>query len=241
MSIVGIIPARYASTRFPGKPLIDLQGKAMIERVFAQCEKAQSLDYVIVATDDQRIYDAVKAFGGNVMMTKNSHKSGTERCAEVVNHLSNNYDYAINIQGDEPLINPQQIDDLGRLLIENDAKIATLARPITKIEEIESPNVVKVVVNQKKQALYFSRSIIPYERNSRTQPVLQHIGIYGYHTQTLKEIVELPASSLEEIESLEQLRWLDSGYSVHVGLSNYPTIAIDSPEDVAEVLKHLPH
>jgi 3-deoxy-manno-octulosonate cytidylyltransferase (CMP-KDO synthetase) len=239
--IIGIIPARYASSRFPGKPLTDIKGKSMIRRVYERASSA--LEEVWVATDDDRIFDHVRSFGGNVAMTSTAHESGTERCAEVVEdrlHLDDE-DVVINIQGDEPLIDPAQIGRLSDLFLNEEVKIGTLIQPISDGESLNNPNVVKAVIDNKGKALYFSRSPLPFYRDSNIlseeNPSYQHIGIYGYRVGTLKEIVMLKSTSLEQAEKLEQLRWMQHGLSVHTAISHEPSIAIDTPEDLAELLK----
>ena len=236
MNIVGIIPARYAATRFPGKPLIDIGGKTMIQRVYEQALNA-NLAKIIIATDDEKIYNAAKSFNASVVMTQVSHQNGTERCAEVMQILGNDFDACINIQGDEPFINPEQINKVAALL-QQGHNIVTLKKKITTPEELHNNNVVKVVCNKKKEALYFSRSIIPFQRNIE-QGILEnhfkHIGIYGFSKNTLEEIVQLPVSFLEKTESLEQLRWLENGYKIQVAETIFETIAIDTPEDLQKI------
>lgn len=239
MKVLGIIPARYQSQRFPGKPLVDLLGKPMIQHVVEQANQSSLLSKVVVATDDQRIADCVMGFNSHVIMTATDHNSGTSRCGEVISKLDESFDYVINIQGDEPLIQPSQIDSFSLLFNQSNTNIATLARPITHQEEIESKHVVKVVRNQENNALYFSRSIIPFNRSNADHTYLQHIGIYAYRTETLKEIVQLKSSPLEIAESLEQLRWLDNGYAIKVGITHDPTFAIDSPDDVNKVIQQM--
>jgi len=242
VNILGIIPSRYASTRLPGKPLIDLAGKSMIQRVYEQCEKAQSLAEVVVATDDQRILDHVESFGGKAVMTSQLHETGTERSAEVMRNIGSNYDYAINIQGDEPFIHPSQIDTLANLL-DGKNQLATLARVCDSEFHLFSNNSAKVTFNDSNEALYFSREPIPHLRNldpkiwhEQGQHYI-HIGIYGYEAEVLQELVKLPASQLEKSESLEQLRWLSNGYKIKVGFTDHPSYGIDSPEDVEPLLK----
>lgn len=240
MNIIGIIPARYASTRFPGKPLIDLGGKTMIQRVYEQCKKAESLTDVIVATDDKRIEDHVKSFGGNVVMTSSQHQSGTDRCAEVVKTYNGLCDAIINIQGDEPFINPFQIDQLCAAFHLPHTQLATMKKKIILESEIQNPNCVKVTSTAQNEALYFSRSIIPYPRNASTAIVYyKHIGIYGYRKETLLEITNLPIGNLEIAESLEQLRWLENGYRIVLVETEMENIAIDSPDDLLLVEKYL--
>ncbi|MGX1754644.1 3-deoxy-manno-octulosonate cytidylyltransferase [Sphingobacterium sp. NPDC055346] len=242
MKVIGIIPARYDSTRFPGKPLVDIAGMTMIQRVYNQVKHAASLSEVVVATDDQRIFDHVKSFAGNVVMTKKEHQSGTDRCAEVINNISG-FDIAINIQGDEPFIDPQQIDLLVSCFQRPEVEIATLVRPIQELTDLENVNKPKVVLNQKSEALYFSRQAIPYMRGADIKEWLSketyynHIGIYGFKVETLKELARLPISKLETTESLEQLRWLDNGYRIQTAVSTHINDAIDSPEDLQDILK----
>ena len=240
MKYIGIIPARYASTRFPAKPLAMLGGKMVIERVYKQVENW--LDDVYVATDDERIEQAVKSFGGQVVMTSTECRSGTDRCWEAADKLRLEMtDVVVNIQGDEPFIQPQQITAIKACFEDATVDIATLVKPFVPADglaALENVNSPKVVVNNKKEALYFSRSIIPFTRGKDKKEWLaghtyyKHIGIYAYRTNVLKEITRLPQSSLELAESLEQLRWLENGYRIKVGISNIETIGIDTPEDL---------
>ena len=241
MKILGIIPARYASTRFPGKPLVTINGKSMVQRVYEQASAASILTKVIVATDSQRIFDHVNSFGGEVFMTKSNHQSGTDRCAEVASHFQKEYEIVINIQGDEPFIQPVQIDSLGEFMKNTDFQIGTLAKLIgEKAEMIYSPNVVKVVFAQQR-AIYFSRHPIPYIRNHTKENWMyqfdyyKHIGMYAYRMETLLEIAELLPSKLEYAESLEQLRWLENGYSIGIQKTELETFGIDTPEDLKKI------
>ena len=235
MKILGIIPARFASTRFPGKPLVDIGGKTMIRRVYEQAIKAASLSDVIVATDDQRIYNEVLSFGGRAVMTAPHHLNGTERCAEVASTLD--VDAVINIQGDEPFIHPEQIDTLASLFSYHDFQIGTLIKVCEDQSLLAKPSIIKVTVNKGLQALYFSRSVIPYLRNTDAHPTYyKHIGIYGYRSDILQEIVKLPSSPLELAESLEQLRWLENGYTIHTAVTIHESISIDVPEDLERVI-----
>lgn len=240
---IGIIPARYGSSRFPGKPLVDIKGKSMIQRVFEQVNKASKIDHALVATDDTRILEHVKDFGGNVIMTREDHVSGTERCLEAYEHQGQSFDRVINIQGDEPFIDPDQIDEVANLLDKDRADISTLAVRITDEEELFNPNAVKVVLNDHKQAMLFSRSAIPYQRNfDKTEWVgnyvyLKHLGIYGFHTEILKKICKLPHHPLEKSESLEQLRWLANAFEIQVSITEKQGIGIDTPEDLQKVLR----
>lgn len=244
MNVLGIIPARFASTRFPGKPLVDINGKSMIQRVYEQALKAKALAKVIVATDDQRIFDAVTAFGGNAAMTNTEHRSGTDRCNEVLRKSTSSFDAVINIQGDEPFINPDQIDQLAKLIQENDVQIATLAKKITSNDELFSPNAVKVIFNATQEAIYFSRHPIPYlrdiEQNEWTNNFSfhKHIGIYAYRSEILKQITQLSVSTLEKAESLEQLRWLENGFKIKIGITTIENIAIDTPNDLQKLINN---
>lgn len=240
MKFIAIIPARYASTRFPAKPLAKLGGKMVIERVYEQVSGV--LDDAVVATDDQRIYDAVKAFGGKVEMTSTSHRSGTDRCWEAYQKQGSQADVIINVQGDEPFIQPSQLLAVKACFDKADTDIATLVKPFSKEDgfaALENPNSPKVVIDNSMRALYFSRSIIPYLRGVEREQWLErhtfykHIGIYGFRTEVLRAVTALPQSSLEVAESLEQLRWLENGYKIGVGISEVETIGIDTPEDLA--------
>ena len=241
MNVLAIIPARYASTRFPGKPLADIHGKSMVQRVYEQTTKSKSITTTIVATDDSRIYDHVKSFGGNVCITREDHVSGTDRCYEALAQQKEKFDYVINVQGDEPFIQPEQIDLLASLL-DGNTEIATLIKSIQSHEQLVNPNVVKVVVGENHKALYFSRSTIPHIRNTPEKEWLgkhaffKHIGLYAYRTDVLEQLVKLPVSSLEKAESLEQLRWLENGFSITVAKTEIETAGIDTPEDLAAAL-----
>ncbi len=241
MKVIGIIPARYASTRFPAKPLVDIAGQSMIQRVYQQAKHASSLDEVIVATDDQRIYDHVKSFAGNVIMTNSEHQSGTDRCAEVIRNITG-FDIAINIQGDEPFIDPQQIDLLVSCFANKQTDIATLVRKVESNEELFNENKPKVVLNNTGKAIYFSRQAIPFLRGIdpkewlQNRPYYNHIGIYGYRTAVLTEVSKLPISDLERMEALEQLRWIDNGYTIQTAISNHSNDAIDTPEDLKKIM-----
>ncbi|MDD2437763.1 MAG: 3-deoxy-manno-octulosonate cytidylyltransferase [Massilibacteroides sp.] len=247
MKFIGIIPARYASTRFPGKPLADMNGKTMIERVYEQVKN--TVDAVYVATDDERIKTAVTAFGGKVVMTSPNHKSGTDRCYEAYLKAGSDCDIIINIQGDEPFIHPSQIETLKTCFDDVNTEIATLVKPFEAEGDFEStlfnPNSPKVVLNKKNEAMYFSRSVIPYLRGKEYTQWLhyhtyyKHIGLYAYRANVLKEITQLPQSPLELAESLEQLRWLENGYRIKVGITHQETIGIDTPEDMQKALDFL--
>lgn len=242
MKAVGIIPSRYASSRFPGKPLIDLKGKSMIQRVYENASRATLLDEVIVATDDQRIYDHVLGFGGKVCMTSEHHPSGTDRCGEVAKQID--ADIIINIQGDEPLVNPNQLDALLNTFNDPTVHIATLGSPNISVDDLNNPNRIKIVTNAFSNALYFSRSAIPNDFHfkgnaSSFYPFLKHIGLYAYRKSCLLELILLEPSKLEQVESLEQLRWLYYGYSIRVIETLVETPNIDVPEDVEKVLNLL--
>lgn len=247
MKFIGIIPARYASTRFPGKPLADMAGKPMIQRVYEQVKDV--LDAVCVATDDTRIENAVQAFGGRVVMTSDQHRSGTDRCYEAYQKVGQGYDVIVNIQGDEPFIHPEQIRTIKDCFAGADTQIATLVKPFRADDDFErtlfNPNSPKVVINKENEALYFSRSIIPYIRGKEYTEWLpnhtfyKHIGLYAYRAQVLREITQLPPSPLELAESLEQLRWLENGYKIKVGITEQETIGIDTPEDMRKALAYL--
>lgn len=236
MRFIGIIPARYASTRFPGKPLALLAGKPVIQHVYEKV--AATLECAYVATDDLRIHDAVKAFGGNVVMTRADHKSGTDRIAEAVGKIGEDCDVVINVQGDEPFVTASQLDTLCHCFDDDSTQIATLGKLFTSMEAVENPNSPKIVVDNRGFALYFSRSVIPYVRGEQPQdwlthfPYLKHLGIYAYRKEVLREITRLPQSTLELAESLEQLRWLQNGYKIKVGTTDVETVGIDTPEDL---------
>ena len=236
MKFIGLIPARYASTRFPGKPLALLAGKPVIQHVYEQAVKV--LDAVYVATDDERIYNKVMEFGGKAVMTSTEHHSGTDRIEEALEKIGGNFDVVVNIQGDEPFIAQSQIETLCHCFEDEATQIATLGKPFECIEAVENPNSPKIVVDNRGYAMYFSRSIIPFVRSVERQewlkkyPFLKHLGIYAYRTEVLKAITRLPQSSLELAESLEQLRWLENGYRIKVGITNVETVGIDTPEDL---------
>ena len=242
MNIIGIIPARYESSRFPGKPLIDLKGKTMIQRVYEGAKKSTKLSEVIVATDDQRIYDHVKSFGGEVIMTSENHKNGTDRCGEVASQMD--CDVVINIQGDEPLVDFRQLDQLCKAFNDSDVSIATLGIKGVTREERNNPNRIKIVLDENSNALYFSRSAIPNTANGKPEiienfPLYRHIGLYAYKSGTLAELTDLPPTQLEKVESLEQLRWLYYSYKVRVVETDIETPNIDVPEDLKKVLAFL--
>lgn len=241
-NVVGIIPSRYASTRFPAKPLVDIAGKSMIQRVYEQASKAKLLSQVIVATDDQRIFDHVQGFGGKVMMTSAAHQTGTDRCAEVLSKLSG-VDAVINIQGDEPFIEPEQIDQLAALFQKPETQIATLIKRIDDAEDLFSDTVIKVVKGANDRAIYFSRTAIPYIKGLDRSEWLakgtfyKHIGIYAYRAEVLKTLSELPQTPLEKAESLEQLRWLENGFGIQLAETEHESNSVDTPADLERILR----
>jgi len=241
MKILGIIPSRFASTRFPGKPLIDIDGKTMVQRVYEQANKAESLAKVVVATDDERIFNHIESFGGNVVMTSSSHESGTERCAEVVSKMEEHFDVVINIQGDEPFINPEQINQLCSCFSDDKTDIATLIKKIDSEDELFNPNRPKVDIDENNFARMFSRNPIPeltnIEKNEwlNKHSFFKHIGIYGYRSSILNTISKLPVSPLEQKERLEQLRWLENNYAIKTAVTTFEAIAIDTPEDLEKI------
>ncbi|MBC8052340.1 MAG: 3-deoxy-manno-octulosonate cytidylyltransferase [Sphingobacteriaceae bacterium] len=241
MRILGVIPARYASTRFPGKPLVDIHGKSMIERVYEQALKSTKLNEVVVATDDERILLHVNAFGGRAILTSEEHQSGTDRCAETSEKLPG-FDIIINIQGDEPFIDPEQINLLCACFETQETELATLVKKIHSDAELNNPNTPKVILNQNSEAIYFSRTIIPYLRGIEPSQWLnahtfyKHIGIYGYRAHTLKAITKLVVSTLEKAEALEQLRWIENGYKIKVAVTEIETQAVDTPGDLQNIL-----
>ena len=236
MKFTAIIPARYASTRFPSKPLAMLGGKTVIQRVYEQAVSVLGEAYV--ATDDQRIYDAVEAFGGHAVMTRTDHKSGTDRIQEAAEKISAKADVIINVQGDEPFIQRSQIETLCHLFDDPQTQIGTLGKRFETMEAVDNPNSPKIVTDINGFALYFSRSVIPYIRGKEHQewfgqyPFLKHLGIYAYRREVLAEITRLPQSPLELAESLEQLRWLQNGYRIRVGETDVETVGIDTPDDL---------
>ncbi len=245
----GIIPARYASKRFPGKPLVMIGDKIMVQRVYEQVSR--SVDIVFVATDDKRIFDEVLKFGGKALMTSAEHPSGTDRCAEAVDKIMDQtgkkIDIVINIQGDEPFVKPEQIDLLKSCFTDRNVEIATLIRKTTPGEDIFNPNQPKVILDSAGNAIYFSRAAIPFIRDydlsewSEKYIFYKHIGLYAYSTEVLKRITKLPASPLEKAESLEQNRWLENGFKIRTAVTKWESIGIDTPEDLQRALEHLGH
>ncbi len=243
MKFVGIIPARYASSRFPGKPLAKLGGKYVIQHVYEKV--ASVLENTYVATDDERIAHAVEDFGGNAVMTRADHKSGTDRIAEAIEKIGGQWDVVVNIQGDEPFIRQEQLHTICECFDDDRTQIATIGKPFTEMDAVENPNSPKIVVDNNGYAMYFSRSVIPFVRGIDREkwlnsfPFLKHLGIYAYRTDVLHEITRLPQSSLEKAERLEQLRWLQNGYKIKVGITDFETVGIDTPEDLVRAEKFL--
>lgn len=236
MKILGIIPARLKSKRFPEKVLANIEGKSVIQRVYEKAVDSNVLEDVVVAADSDKVYDHVKAFGGNVVMTSTEHNSGTERCAEALCKFKGDFDAVINVQGDEPFIHRRQIRMLAELIQDNN--IASLAKKIDNYEELNNTNIVKLVVDKDSNAIYFTRTIIPYIRGKKATELLEirdffkHIGVYAYKADVLREIVKLPACELERNESLEQLRWVYNSYKIQIGFTELDTLGIDTKEDL---------
>lgn len=236
MKFIGIIPARYASTRFPGKPLALLGGKPVIQHVYEKV--AAVLEAAYVATDDKRIYDVVKSFGGQVVMTRTDHKSGTDRIEEAIEKIGGEWDVVVNVQGDEPFVAKNQLDTICHCFDDPTTQIATLGKPFESMEAVQNPNSPKIVVDNMGFAMYFSRSVIPYVRGKEMSswhthyPFLKHLGIYAYRKDVLRQVTQLPQSSLEIAESLEQLRWLQNGFKIKVGTTDVETVGIDTPQDL---------
>jgi 3-deoxy-manno-octulosonate cytidylyltransferase (CMP-KDO synthetase) len=243
--IAGIIPARYGSTRFPGKSLIDIQGKTMIHRVYEEAVKSPALSAVVVATDDERILSHVRSFGGKAVMTAAHHPSGTDRCWDALQQMGEGYNYVINIQGDEPFINPAQIDELAAVLQDGSVELATQMIPVNNYEELFDRGEVKIVLNDQLEALYFSRMVIPFIKGveekdwHKHHTYYRHVGMYAYRRDILERITRLPVSSLEQAESLEQLRWLQHGFKIKCTTTLYESHCIDTPEDVEKVMKRM--
>lgn len=243
--IVGVIPARYASTRFPGKPLVNILGKTMIRRVYEQAIKCSRLNRVVVATDDDRIASEVNSFGGEFVMTSPSHPSGTDRCAETARILKlSDTDVIINIQGDEPFIDPEQIATLCSCFDNDSVELATLVKSFQQAEEVHRDSTIKVVLDKQQYALYFSRAVIPFTREVPKdgkvplETYVQHIGIYGYRASVLQKVAQLPPSFLENTEKLEQLRWLENGYRILTARSEHESFSVDTPEDLIKISSH---
>lgn len=245
MKVLGIIPARYGSSRFPGKPLVEIKGKTMIQRVYERSLKSEVLDELVVATDDERIYNHVLKFGGKAVITSMDHQSGTDRCLEAMQKTPGSFDIVVNIQGDEPFIDPTQITDVVKCFDDEETDIATLVKRVHHASELFNPSMVKVVINNKDQAMYFSRSVIPYlhevpeDQWTEQYEFLEHVGIYGYTTKALMEITQLPISSLEVHEKLEQLRWLENDFTIKVAYTSVESEPIDTQEDLERILKRM--
>lgn len=243
--IIGVIPARYASTRFPGKPLVDIRGKSMIQRVYERATLAQRLDAVVVATDDERIAAHVEAFGGRAVLTRADHPSGTDRCQEALERVGGSYQYVINIQGDEPFIHPEQIDELAAVL-DGQVELATQMIAVKSHQQLFNAGEVKIVLNHQNDALYFSREVIPHLRGIPSSEWHErhtywcHVGMYAYRADVLKQITQLPVGRLEQAESLEQLRWLEAGFRVRCVPTSYQAACVDTPEDLQNLLANWP-
>jgi 3-deoxy-manno-octulosonate cytidylyltransferase (CMP-KDO synthetase) len=239
--ILGIIPARYASSRFPGKPLIEILGKTMIQRVYEQASQSKLLDKVLVATDDERIFNHVVSFGGEAVMTKEEHPSGTDRCYEALLKTEGKFTYVVNIQGDEPFVNADQIDELAQVC-DGNTELATQMIAVDSQEVLFDKGEVKIVLNEDHEALYFSRMVIPFIKGvdekdwHKHHTYYRHVGMYAYRTDILEAITKLAPSALEKAESLEQLRWLEAGYKIKLATTAYDSHCIDTPEDVAKVI-----
>lgn len=245
-SILGVIPARYASTRLPGKPLVDIGGKSMVQRVVEQAQRCSALDAVVVATDDERIVEHVRSFGGDAVLTSVHHPSGTDRCYEALELAGRErFGMVINIQGDEPFIEPAQIDELCAVLADPDTGIATLAQVVTDDKDLDDPGEVLITVDRNMNALYFSRTAIPHLRDALPGPrhkrfrFLKHVGLYGYRSDILEKLVALEPSALEQAEALEQLRWLENGFGVRVGLTEHPSFCVDTQADLEEARRRV--
>lgn len=237
MKVLAVIPARMASSRFPGKPLVDIAGKSMIQRVYEQASKSPFIQELIIATDHEDIFKVAVGFGAKVMMTSSKHQNGTERCAEVLENLDDTYDILINIQGDEPFFEPESIESLVSCFENKNVQIASLVKKIENIEEVNNPSVVKVVFNEEMKALYFSRAAIPFDRENSGAEYFKHIGIYAFRAELLKDLVVLNTSKLENIEKLEQLRWLENNYSIHLAFTKHDSNSVDTPEDLRALKK----
>ena len=245
MNILGVIPARYASSRFPGKPLADLLGKSMVQRVYLQCKKAKHLTRLVVATDHPQILEHVLAFGGEACLTSENHPSGTDRCCEAMELQKDSFDFVINIQGDEPFIDPREIELLCASL-DPSTELATLIQPITTLAQLQSPSEAKVVLNAKREAIYFSRSPIPFVQKLpqaewlEAETFYRHVGLYAYRQDILKKITKLPVSPLERAESLEQLRWIENGFRIKtVETDAEEGLCIDTPDDLLRAIDHM--
>jgi len=244
LKVLAVIPARFASTRFPGKPLALIKGKTMLQRVYEQAKKATAVNQIIIATDHDDIANLATQFGAEVMMTRQDHASGTDRIAEVVSRLTTTFDVIVNIQGDEPFILPAQINQLAEAFSDSSIDIATMIKPVSCVQEYESPDVVKAVIAENGNALYFSRLPIPFFRKEKNEQKIidtayKHLGMYAYRSSVIKTIAALPVSVLEEAEQLEQLRWLQNGYTIRTIITDAETIAVDSPADLVKAENYL--
>lgn len=237
MKILGVIPARWASSRFPQKVLADIGGKSMVQRVYEQALQAEKLTEVVVATDHEKIAEHITSFGGEVSLTSPEHPSGTDRCRETLDQQTETYDYVVNIQGDEPFVQPQAINELANLL-DGQTQLGTLVSEIHDASVLKNSNMMKVIINTHGEAIYFSRTAIPYLRDVPSDEWLhhhtfyKHVHLYAYRSDILREITELPVSSLEQAESLEQLRWIESGYRIKVGITHHESLSVDTPADL---------
>jgi 3-deoxy-manno-octulosonate cytidylyltransferase (CMP-KDO synthetase) len=244
MQILGVIPARYASSRFPAKMLADIKGKSMIQHVYERASKAKCLSKLIVATDNELIMNVVKSFGGEVILTQESHPSGTDRCFEALQMSNEKFDYVLNIQGDEPFIIPEQIELLAGTL-DGNTEIATLIIKALDIDKLFSTGEVKVVLDKNQNGIYFSRQIIPFLRAIPREDWLKHhvfyrhVGMYAYRADVLEKITQLAPSPLEKAESLEQLRWIENGFSIKTALTEHDSYCVDTPEDLEALLKSI--
>lgn len=237
MRVIGIIPSRYHSSRFPGKSLANIMGVSMIERVYQQSSKCNLLHKVIVATDDERISFHVKSFGGEVILTSKNHESGTDRCGEVMKNLEEHYEIVVNIQGDEPFINPEQITNLLELFENSDVQIATLAKKIDDFETYSDENKVKVTFNDKKIANSFKRDSELTKSEFTNQQIFKHIGIYAFRIEVFEKLIQLKPTKKEKEQNLEQIRWMENGYSISVGITDFDPLSVDKIEDIEKIVK----
>ena len=237
MRILGIIPSRYNSSRFPGKPLADVLGKSMIQRVYDQVQKCNFLNKVVIATDDERISFHVKSFGGDVVMTSKNHRSGTDRCGEVIRKLEEYFDIVVNIQGDEPFINPDQINQLVNMFENTNIQIASLAKQIDDYEAYTDNNKVKVFFDDQNIAKKFEREAKLNIKDFSNYDIYKHIGIYAFRTNILNEIIDLPSTENEKKLSLEQIRWMENNYSIHIGITEFDSLSVDNLEDIEKIIQ----
>tara|TARA_B100001741_G_scaffold37321_1_gene26553 strand:- start:4436 stop:5167 length:732 start_codon:yes stop_codon:yes gene_type:complete len=237
MRVIGIIPSRYHSSRFPGKSLANIMGVSMIQRVYQQSSKCNLLHKVIVATDDERIAFHVKSFGGDVILTSKNHESGTDRCGEVMKNLEEHYEIVVNIQGDEPFINPEQITNLLELFENPDVQIATLAKKIDDFETYSDENKVKVTFNDKKIANSFTRDSELTKSEFTNQQIFKHIGIYAFRIEVFEKLIQLKPTKKEKEQNLEQIRWMENGYSISVGITDFDPLSVDKTEDIDKIVE----